>query len=234
MAILRRSIDLEAARALQEELAQRVRIEPLKGKVELVAGLDAAYLDSTGIGAAVVMSWPDMEMVEERWVEAEVSFPYIPGYLSFREVPLLEKAFLELRHRPQLIFVDGQGIAHPRGIGLASHLGVVLDCPSIGCAKQPLVGREVGEPAHRRGAILPLRYRGRVVGVALRTKPGVKPVYVSPGYGIDLEGSWRMALAAAKGYRLPEPIRRAHQLAQRAKAFVRQGARQLRGPTQRR
>lgn len=219
MAVSKRSPDLERARALQEELARRVRIEPLREDVEVIAGLDAAYLEGRGIGAAVVMSWPELEVLEERWIEAEIAFPYIPGYLSFREVPLLQRVLSRVEHRPQLLFVDGQGIAHPRGIGLASHLGVILDRPSIGCAKEPLVG-EAEEPLQQRGDCRPLRYRGKVVGVTLRTKPGVKPIYVSPGHRIDVEGSWRMALRASRGYRLPEPIRRAHLLAQRAKAFL--------------
>lgn len=219
MAGSRNSLDLSSARALQEELARRVRTEWRGRRLRRVAGLDASYWGEMGIGAAVVMSWPALEVLEERWVVQEVSFPYIPGYLSFREVPLLEDALRGVRQPPDLLFVDGQGIAHPRGIGLASHLGVLLGMPTIGCAKEPLVGSGE-EPEDRRGAISPLRYRERVVGVALRTKLGVKPIYVSPGHLIDLERSWRVVLEATRGYRLPEPVRRAHLLAQRVRRLL--------------
>ena len=185
--------------------------------MERVAGLDAAYLEKgVGIGAAVVLRWPTLELLEERWAVGRVSFPYIPGLLSFREVPLLLKAFGELKRRVEVIFVDGQGIAHPRGLGLASHIGIILDLPTIGCAKKPLVG-EGRSPGYEKGASSPLLYRGRRVGVILRTKRGVKPIYVSPGHRIDIKASQQLVISACTRYRLPEPTRKAHLLAQRAK-----------------
>jgi deoxyribonuclease V len=138
-----------------------------------------------------------------------VSFPYIPGLLSFREGPALTKAFEKLVRIPDMIIFDGQGIAHPRGIGLASHMGLILDIPAIGCAKSLLVGHheDVGEEP---GAWEPLLYQERLVGAALRTKKKVKPVFVSQGYKIGLEQALDVVMHCCRGYRLPEPTRQAH------------------------
>ena len=143
------------------------------------------------------------------WYRGTLSFPYIPGLLTFREAPLVLQAWGRLHCCPDLIFVDGQGIAHPRSMGLAAHLGLLLDTPAIGCAKTPLVG---GTPAvgNRRGDSAPLFYGGRQVGAALRTRPGVKPLYCSPGHRIDLTVALQLVLEACRGYRIPEPLRRAH------------------------
>ncbi len=206
-----RSLDLSPYRSLQEQLAKEVKIEPLLEEPDRVGGADVGYAGGFGIAAICVMSWPELEPLEDEVIVDKVSFPYIPGFLSFREVPLLKEAFGSLRCVPDILFVDGQGIAHPRGLGLASHLGVVLGIRTIGCAKKVLVG-EARDPGPRRGAFSPLYYRGRIVGALLRTKEGVKPVCISPGHGIDLEGSIRMVMGATKGFRLPEPIRRAHHL----------------------
>jgi deoxyribonuclease V len=150
------------------------------------------------------------------WAKRAISFPYIPGLLTFREAPLVLEAWGRLRHVPDLIFVDGQGIAHPRSMGLAAHLGLLLDIPAIGCAKSPLVG---GDPpvGSSRGATAPLFHwpkghlrQGHVVGAVLRTRTGVKPVYVSPGHRIDIKAACQLVLQACRGFRLTEPVRAAH------------------------
>jgi len=150
------------------------------------------------------------------WYQGTVSFPYIPGLLTFdqrvtsgREAPLVLQAWERLHHFPDLIFVDGQGIAHPRSMGIAAHLGLLLDTPAIGCAKTPLVG---GDPPleNRRGASAPLFYQERKVGAALKKRPGVKPLYCSPGHRIDLHVALQLVLEACRGYRIPEPLRKAH------------------------
>ena len=205
----------EAVR-LQEELSQRLILRWDGREVRRVAGMDAAYIGGKGIGVVVVMGWPGLEVLEEVWAVAEVRYPYIPGLLSFREIPLLLEAFRRVRSSVDLILVDGQGIAHPRRMGLAAHIGLLLDMPTVGCAKKPLVG-EAAEPPDEKGAISPLLYRGEQVGVMLRTRKGVKPVVVSPGHRMEVDRAWHFVLLAARRFRLPEPTRRAHLLAQRIK-----------------
>jgi len=223
-----KSLDLRPYRSFQEQLAKEVRIEPLSKDPKRVGGADVGYAGEFGIAAICVMSWPELEPLEDRVIVDRVRFPYIPGFLSFREVPLLRKAFDSLGCLPDILFVDGQGIAHPRGLGLASHLGVVLGIRTIGCAKKVLVG-EARDPGPQRGAFSPLYYRGKLVGALLRTREGVKPICISPGHGIDLEGSIRMVMGATKGFRLPEPIRRAHHLTQLGKLRLLRGGGPNRG-----
>jgi deoxyribonuclease V len=153
-------------------------------------------------------------VVEESWVKGKVRFPYIPGLLTFREAPVLLEAFSLLKQRPDVILFDGQGIAHPRGFGLASHAGLLLGLPSVGCAKTMLVGEHT-PVGRKRGSFSYLWFEGKKVGAAVRTRQDVKPVFVSPGDRITIEAAVGLVLAACKGYRLPEPIRRAHQLAAR-------------------
>lgn len=195
------------AQALQARLRRRVRTRGGPRRVALVAGADLAYRgDGTRAWAAVVLWSPrDGAVVETATASGRPSFPYVPGYLSFREGPLLLRAFGRLRHRPDLVLFDGQGIAHPRGIGLASHLGVLLDLPSVGCAKSRLVG-EHGEPGPRRGDSTPLVLAGRRVGAVVRTRDGVKPLWVSPGHRIGTREAVRWTLACCRT-RVPEPIR---------------------------
>jgi deoxyribonuclease V len=155
------------------------------------------------------MSWPSLERLETSTAVGETSFPYVPGYLSFREGPLLDHAFRGLRERPDLVIFDGQGFAHPRRFGLACHLGVLWDVPSIGCAKTRLIG-EADPPGSRKGDWTPLVHRDEVIGCVLRTREGTKPVFVSVGHRIDLEGAREAVLMATSRYRLPEPTRQAH------------------------
>ena len=177
-----------------------------------VAGADVSYDRGSPIlfAAVIVIDTESMEVVETAGVRARASFPYVPGYLSFREIPPLLKAFSRLGHRPDLLICDGHGRAHPRRFGLACHLGVVLDLPSIGCAKSVLVG-EYREPGPRRGAHTVLKHRSEVIGEALRTRAGVKPVFVSVGHRVSLATARRAVLRLAPRYRLTEPVRAAHQ-----------------------
>jgi len=206
------------AKALQARLRRRVRTRGGPRRVKLVAGADLAYRgDGSRAWAAVVLWSPsDGAVVETVTASGRPSFPYVPGYLSFREGPLLLRAFARLRHRPDLVLFDGQGIAHPRGIGLASHLGVLLDLPSVGCAKSRLVGEHV-EPGPRRGDWTPLVLAGRQVGAVVRSRDGVKPLWVSPGHRIGIRQAVRWTLASCRT-RVPEPIRLAEQVVNCLKA----------------
>ncbi len=181
--------------------------------VSSVAGADVSYSKRGGnaVAAMVVLSYPDLDLMDEAFVRGEISFPYIPGLLSFREAPLLIQAFRRLRRLPDVVLYDGQGIAHPRGFGLASHMGVLLDLPSIGCAKKKLVG-DFGDVGLQAGSTTPLKLDGKIIGAVIRTRRGVKPVFVSPGHRIDLEFSIKLVLRTCRGFRLPEPLRRAHRM----------------------
>ena len=213
-----RAKDAGQARALQRSLADRIRIVPLAVKPRFVAGADAAFLDDLVLAAACLFTWPQMELVETSRAVLKVRFPYVPGLLSFREGPAVIRAVKNLKRRPDLLFLDGQGIAHPAGMGLASHVGLVLDMPSIGCAKSRLVG-DYREPGRRKGGRARLLYKGRRVGEVLRTKDDVKPVFISPGHMIDFEDSMGMALSCLKGFRIPEPTRAADMETKRLKEF---------------
>jgi deoxyribonuclease V len=210
---LRHAFDLAIpdARRLQERLRSRVREEELPRRLRSIAGADVSYDrgSPTLFAAVVVLDARTLEVIEMASVEDRARFPYVPGYLSFREIPPLLEAFAKLSERPDLVVADGQGRAHPRRFGLASHLGVLLDLPTIGCAKSRLVG-EHREPGPRRGASTQLRDGGEVIGTVLRTQHGVKPVYVSVGHRVTLAAARRLVLALAPRHRLPEPIRAAH------------------------
>ncbi|GAG44408.1 unnamed protein product, partial [marine sediment metagenome] len=182
------------------------------------------------VAAVVVMAFPSLEIIEAATATAETSFPYIPGLLSFREGPALAGAFARLRRRPEVVIFDGQGIAHPRGLGLAAHIGLLLACPTVGCAKSRLYGETRGEPGPRRGnrrALVATRAADRTrrrtvatatfrpgqrIGTVLRTRDGVKPLWVSCGHLIDLRSAERLILRTARRFRQPEPIRAAHKL----------------------
>jgi deoxyribonuclease V len=176
-----------------------------------VAGVDISVNREQGVarGAVVVLNYPELRLVETKVVSGKVDFPYVPGLLSFREAPLTLAACERLTLTPDLILVDGQGIAHPRRLGLASHLGLFLDTPTIGCAKSLLCGRH-SPPGEEPGSYCEVVDGGETIGVALRTKPGIKPVYVSIGHKVDLETAIYWVLECCRGYRLPEPCRLAH------------------------
>ena len=199
------------AQEIQRKLASQVSQESELTNPRFIAGVDISAPDSTGIAraATVVLSYPQFEIVEVGIAEGRLGFPYIPGLLSFREAPLVLAACQKLSTTPDLILVDGQGIAHPRRFGLASHLGLLLDTPTIGCAKSRLCGRHE-PPAIEAGAYAELTDNGEVIGVALRTKTQASPVYVSIGHRTDLPTAMYWTIECCRGYRLPEPSRLAH------------------------
>ena len=205
----------DEAIALQKELAIRVSREDQVGEVRYVAGVDMAINETNGMAraAVVLLTYPALELIEQHIYEEPLRMPYIPGLLSFREAPCVIGAFERLHRRPDLVMVDGMGIAHPRRIGIASHLGLWLNLPTIGCGKSILVGKydkeALGEEA---GNWLPLVHRKEIVGAAVRTRTRVNPMFISIGHKISLETSIRYVLACGRGYRLPEPTRLADKL----------------------
>ena len=199
---------------LQRRLANQVSTSGRVSTPEFIAGSDVSVsrAQGTATAAVVILRYPELAVVEAKVIQGRLDFPYIPGLLSFRESPLVLAAFEEISTTPDLILVDGQGVAHPRRIGLASHLGLFLDTPTIGCAKSRLCGtHEV--PGVAPGSYAELVDGGETIGVALRTKLGTNPVYVSVGHKIDLQSAIYWVLECCRGYRLPEPARLAHQAA---------------------
>ena len=196
---------------LQRRLAMEVSRDSGGITPRFIAGVDISAGKAQGVamGAVVVLSYPELKVVETRVIQGRLDFPYVPGLLSFRESPLTLAACEELSIAPDLILVDGQGVAHPRRFGLASHLGLLLDTPTVGCAKSLLCGSHE-EPGDEPGSYAEVVDQGEVIGVALRTRPGVKPVYVSIGHKIDLQTAIHWVLKCCLGYRLPEPTRLAH------------------------
>lgn len=211
------------ARAIQAELAGQVALSDAIGldDIAIVAGVDNAYVkidgDQQACAAAVALTFPTLEVIETAVAWRPVSFPYVPGLLSFREIPAVLAACAELTATPDVLLCDGQGYAHPRRFGLASHLGVLLDRPTIGCAKSRLVGR-YEEPADDFGAQSPLVDRGEVVGAVLRIRPGRAPLFISPGHHVSVESAVTIALACSReGEAMPVPTRLAHETVTRAR-----------------
>ena len=204
-------ISVAQALDLQRRLAVQVSRNSEVLTPRFIAGVDIAAGKAQGMatGAVVVLSYPELRVVETKVVQGELDFPYIPGLLSFRESPLTLAACEKLSITPDLVLVDGQGVAHPRRFGLASHLGLFLNTPTIGCAKSLLCGRHE-EPGIEPGSYAEVTDRGEVIGVALRSKLDVKPVYVSIGHRVDLQTAIYWVLECCRGYRLPEPTRLAH------------------------
>jgi deoxyribonuclease V len=200
------------ARAIQEQLRSRVQVRPLTGPVGSVAGVDVSVREGVCRAAIVTLSFPALRALEAATAELPVSFPYVPGLLAFREGPVVLLALGKLKVRPDVIIFDAQGLAHPRRLGLAAHLGVLLDRPSIGCAKSRLCGRHE-EPRPERGSWVPLTDDGTIIGAVVRTRSRVRPVYVSIGHQVDLESAVDLVLRCCTRYRLPEPIRWAHRVA---------------------
>jgi deoxyribonuclease V len=205
-------VSLDEATAIQHDLRGRVEQTPLTREVRTIAGVDMSAKD-VARAAVVILSYPELVTLEIARAEYPLVFPYVPGFLSFREAPSVLAAFDKLTHTPDLIMFDGQGIAHPRRLGIAAHLGVLLDIPSIGCAKSLFVGRPAAELGPNPGDWVELIDRKELIGAVVRTKKNVKPLYISVGHKIDLPGAIQWVLACCQGYRLPEPTRRAHNAA---------------------
>jgi deoxyribonuclease V len=208
--------DVARARALQQRLAARVRLEDDRPPLRVVAGVDAGFEDGGAVtrAAAVLLDARTLAPLAEALARIPTRMPYIPGLLSFRELPAVLRALADLPQVPDLVFVDGQGVAHPRGLGIAAHLGVITDLPTIGVAKSVLVGTH-GEVGTQRGDRTALHYRGKVVGTVLRSKDGIRPLVVSPGHRVSMEAAADLVLACCTRYRLPEPTRLADRLASR-------------------
>jgi deoxyribonuclease V len=198
---------------LQKSLRERVRLQPLEKPIGTIAGADISFNKFSPVVYAglVVLRLPSLEVIEEVGVVSETKFPYVPGLLSFRESPSVLEAWSKLKTEPDAVMFDGQGIAHPRRVGIASHVGLIINRPTLGCAKSVLVGK-YDEPGMERGSWTEMIDKNEVVGAAVRTKTKVQPIYVSPGHLIDLEGAIKLTLACDGGYRQPEPTRRAHLL----------------------
>ena len=196
---------------IQEDLRERLRLRAPKGTFKTIAAADVSYglADDRLYAVFLLFTYPDLRLLEPAPAWGRVSFPYIPGLLTFREAPILLKAFSRLKSRPDLLLFDGQGIAHPRSMGIAAHLGILLDLPTIGCAKSRLLGEDA-EPGPDQGSVTPLLDHGRKIGMIVRTRARVKPVYVSPGHRMDLDTSVEIILSICRGYKIPEPLRQAH------------------------
>jgi deoxyribonuclease V len=205
---------VEEAIAIQNQLQSAVITEDQLGEVRYVAGVDMGFEEDYAISraAVVVLSFPDLQLKEQAIARRPTTFPYIPGFLSFREVPAVMDALEKVSTTPDLILCDGQGIAHPRRFGLACHLGVLIDIPTIGVAKSLLVGKHDELPLEK-GSYQPLRYKGETVGVVLRSRTGVRPLYVSSGHRISLPTAIDYVLRCLTKYRLPETTRLADKLA---------------------
>jgi deoxyribonuclease V len=212
-------VSCREAIALQQRLAARVKVEDLlPEELHTVAGVDVSYQRGGDVffAAIVVLRLDDWTVVEEATASRRVSFPYVPGLLSFRELPVVLEAFRLLKTVPDAVLVDGQGIAHQRRLGLASHLGLWLDLATVGCAKSRLCG-DHDPPGRKRGDRVPLLLDGEEVGVVLTTRQNVKPLFVSPGHKVDVAAAAELALRCAIRYRMPEPTRLAHHLANRCR-----------------
>lgn len=203
---------------LQRELAKQITCSDRLPEVKRIAGVDVAYNPRSGQSAATVcvLDFPSLELLECSVAHCPTPFPYVPGLLSFREVPPILKAFESLKTLPELIFVDGHGRAHPRRIGIASHLGLWLRLPTIGIGKSRLCGT-FEEPGMTKGSWTDLVHRDEVVGLVLRSRTNVKPIFVSVGYGIPLDECLQWTLQTTPKYRLPEPIRQADRIAGQSK-----------------
>jgi deoxyribonuclease V len=206
--------DLAALRAEQQRLAATLIAGDAHGPVRLIGGVDisSTRFDPEKLvhAAVVVLTWPGLEPVAEAAATQRATLPYIPGFLGFREVPALRAAWDGLAVTPDLVMVDGHGTAHPRGLGIAAHLGALLDIPTIGVAKSPLVGRPASPVPEEPGAAVPLLWKGVEIGTVLRTRRRSNPLYLSPGHRVAAASAVAWVRQSLRGYRLPEPTRRAH------------------------
>lgn len=202
----------EEARNIQNRLRQLVIRTDELDIVRTVAGVDLGFKNDVARASVIVLDFPELELIDGAIVESSVRFPYIPGLLSFRETPPLLNAFDQLKTEPDLIIADGQGIAHPRRLGIACHLGLILDKPAIGCAKSRLWGKH-GEPGREKGSYEYLSDKGEIIGAAVRTRRDTSVVYVSIGHRISLDSAIELTLRCCKTFRLPETTRHAHKAA---------------------
>jgi len=214
-------VEADEALEIQKELVKNLRFSPLGQMPRLIAGVDSSFFTVEDkeyiLTVIVVLSFPDLEYVEKKYLTNRVTFPYIPGLLTFREGPSFIKTWKRLHSEPEVVFFDGQGTAHPRGLGLASHMGLFLERPTIGVAKSKLYGEADGMP-EKLGEWFALRNPEKnVIGSVLCTKKETKPLYISPGHLITLEDTMRLVMSCLNGFKIPEPTRQAHILSQKIK-----------------
>ncbi|MCX7796363.1 MAG: deoxyribonuclease V [bacterium] len=202
--------NIEEAENLQRSLSEKIILSDRFSVLRFIGGVDTSFSkDGRVLSVIVVMELESLKLTTISYHIDEVKIPYIPGFLSFREGPSIIEAWEKLKVKPDILLVDGQGYAHPRHLGIASHIGIVLDIPTIGCAKSILIGK-YEEPGPLKGDFKPILYKGEMIGVALRTKDNIKPVFVSPGHRVSFESSVNIVLRSITNYRLPEPLRYAH------------------------
>lgn len=203
---------IQEATSIQKEMAERVSTEDQFGSIRLIGGMDVSNsrFDPKKMVYASSVVLEDYKLITSQSIGEHQPFPYITGYLGFREAPSLVETFNRLEQIPDLIMVDGHGIAHPRGLGIASHIGVLLDRPTIGVAKSVLVGEPAGHLGKRAGSTTPLVWKGNTIGMFVRTKANCNPLIISVGHKVSLETAVELVLCSCKGYRLPEPTRQAH------------------------
>ncbi len=193
----------------QEMLSHKISFSPNANRLRLIAGVDASYQKEYIIGGIVILKYPELILLDRQYMVKKVNFPYISGLLTFREGPVLVDLFKIVKWNPDIIFFDGQGIAHPRRMGIATHMGLFLDRPTIGCAKSRLIG-EYTNPAIRKGSYSLLFHQGMVIGAVLRTRYKVKPLFISPGNHMNLQKAVKITLLCTPKFRIPEPVRQAH------------------------
>ncbi|MEN2983538.1 MAG: deoxyribonuclease V [Dictyoglomaceae bacterium] len=203
--------NIKEAKKLQKFLASKVILRDTFEKIDLIGGADTSYSEKEKkiLGVIVVLDFRTLNMVEISFDFHNEAFSYVPTFLSFREGLVIINSWLKLKTKPDILIIDGQGYAHPRNLGIASHIGVVLDIPTIGCAKKPLIGKFI-EPGLNKGDWEPIYYKNRKIGIVLRTKNNTKPLFISPGHRISFETAMHIVLKTSIKYRLPEPIRLAH------------------------
>ncbi len=213
------AVSLEEAKEIQLALAKKLTQTPLQRAVRIVAGADVAYFSDKihCVGAVTLMEFPELKIIEQVHAVSKVQFPYIPGFLTFREAPVLVEAFKKITHSPDLVIFDGQGIAHSRKMGIAAHMGVILDMPTIGCAKSRLIG-DFETIDLKKGNFSPLLYHGQQIGAVVCTRDNIKPVFVSPGHKITIDESVDWVLKCCAKYRIPEPVRQSHLAVNRLKS----------------
>jgi len=199
--------------AIQKDFADHLITEPLAiESIQHVAGVDVSVKNGISQAAVVILTFPELQVVEVQTAAMPTPFPYVPGLLTFREGPALAMAFAQVQQTPDALIFDGMGRIHPRRMGIAAHFGLWLDLPTIGCGKTHFIG-DYAEPEAEKGAFSPLHHKGEQLGVVLRTRTNVKPVYISPGHRSDIDSARDLALRCTPKYRLPEPIRQAHNAA---------------------
>ncbi|WP_342089193.1 deoxyribonuclease V [Dyadobacter sp. OTU695] len=209
-------LTIAEATLVQQQLRGHLNLEPLQKQVRTIAGADIslALYSETVYAGLVVLSYPELQPVAYSLDKSSTIFPYVPGYLAFREIPAILKAYEQLPVKPDIVMFDGNGILHARRMGIASHFGVLTDTVTMGCAKKKLAG-QYAEPGTSKGEYTHVTDKGEVIGYALRTKDGVKPVFISPGHQMSLEDSLTLALKCTGRHRLPEPTRHAHEYVNR-------------------